>query len=139
MKFIDGLKLFFLIADFFTIYSCTPDHTSVNKSKFLTEKASGIMVKISEKSEMLLLTDHPPNLETLLRCFLQDDTPNDVFFVRWHLSNLPTRINSDTFHLRISGNVKNELALTLNDLKTKFKSYTIKALPGWCEGEESKS
>ena len=139
MKFIHGLKLFFLITVFFTFYSCLPEHTSVDKNKSLTDKALGTLVTVPEKTEMLLLTDRPPNLETSLKYFLQDFTPNDVFFVRWHLSNLPTQINSDTFHLRISGNVKNELALTLNDLKTKFKSYTINALPGWCEGEERKS
>ncbi|MES2286850.1 MAG: molybdopterin-dependent oxidoreductase [Bacteroidota bacterium] len=128
MKFISGLKLFFLSSVLFTIYSCSPEQSSVDKNKPLTEKTPGTMVIAPEKAEMLLLTDRPPNLETPLKYFLQDFTPNDVFFVRWHLSNLPTQINSETFHLKINGNVKKELTLTLNDLKTKFKSYTINAL-----------
>jgi len=77
---------------------------------------------------MLLLTDRPPNLETPLKYFLQDYTPNNVFFVRWHLAGLPTKIDIDTFRLRVSGNVEKELSLSMNDLKTKFTSYSITAL-----------
>jgi len=80
------------------------------------------------KNEMLLLTDRPPNYETPLKYFLLDFTPNDVFFVRWHLSGLPSAINEDTFRLRISGNVKREMALSMNDLETKFEPVSLNAL-----------
>lgn len=124
MKYIKGLKLFFLSSVMFIIYSCSPEQSSVNKNKPLTEKTPGTMVMAPEKAEMLLLTGRPPNLETPLVYFLQDFTPNDVFFAHWHLSDLPTQINSETFHLKINGNVKKELTRSLNDLKTKFKIYT---------------
>ena len=77
------------------------------------------LVKAEGKKEMLLLTDRPLNLETPLHYFLYDFTPNDEFFVRWHLANMPAQISTDTFRLRISGHVNRELALSLNDLKTK--------------------
>ena len=86
------------------------------------------MAKAEGKDSMILLTDRPANLETPLKYFKQDLTPNSVFFVRWHLSKLPNKINPDTFRLRITGNVEHELALSMNDLKTKFKPYTIVAL-----------
>ncbi len=94
----------------------------------VTNSTKNIMVKAPGKKPMLLLTDRPYNLETPLKYFLKDFTPNDVFFIRWHLANLPIEINADTFRLRIGGNVKNELAISINDLKTKFKPYTINAL-----------
>ena len=86
------------------------------------------MVVASGKSAMRLLTDRPPNLETPLKYFLLDYTPNDVFFVRWHMSNLPPEISEDTFRLRIEGDVKHALELSLQDLKTKFKPISLVAV-----------
>lgn len=93
-----------------------------------TAEMHDTLINTEGKDSMLLLTDRPPNLETPLKFFLQDYTPNNVFFVRWHLAGLPSKINIDTFRLRITGNVEQELALSINDLKTKFTPYTITAL-----------
>jgi DMSO/TMAO reductase YedYZ molybdopterin-dependent catalytic subunit len=86
------------------------------------------MVKYPEKKEMRLLTDRPPQLETPLKAFREDITPNDLFFVRWHLSQIPTRIDIDTFRLRIGGATDKPLELSMNDLKTKFAPDSIVAL-----------
>ncbi len=111
------------------IYSCNSDENKTEQKEVTTTKKSTYkLVTAPEKKPLKLLTDRPPNLETPLKYFLQDFTPNDVFFVRWHLSNLPTEIKADTFHLFITGNVKNKLEFTLDDLKTKFKPYSINAL-----------
>jgi hypothetical protein len=37
------------------------------------------LVRFPEKTEMILLTDRPPQLETLLHYFRQDLTPNEAF------------------------------------------------------------
>jgi DMSO/TMAO reductase YedYZ molybdopterin-dependent catalytic subunit len=79
--------------------------TSFQSCKRRNGKAEG-------KDSMILLTDKPANLETPLKYFKQDFTPNSVFFVRWHLSKLPGKIDLDTFRLRITGNVEQELALS---------------------------
>ncbi|MEO6000626.1 MAG: molybdopterin-dependent oxidoreductase [Chitinophagaceae bacterium] len=97
--------------------------------KVNTAEATGeTWVKADGKDSLLLLTDRPPNLETPLKYFLLDYTPNSAFFVRWHLAGLPAAVNPDTFRLRVGGNVTKELALSLNDLKTKFTPITISAL-----------
>ncbi len=85
-------------------------------------------VKPTGKDSLLLLTDRPPNLETPLKWLKLDYTPNNVFFVRWHLAGLPDSVNLDTFRLRIRGNVNKEIALSVSDLKTKFQPYTIAAV-----------
>ncbi len=116
-----------LLLSFF--FSCSSPNVKKNESvNTEQELPKGTLVTAREKKPLLLLTDRPPNLETPLKYFLKDFTPNDVFFVRWHLSNLPTQINADTFQLRVFGNVITKLALSLSDLKTKFKPYTVNAL-----------
>lgn len=77
---------------------------------------------------MRLLTDRAPQLETPLEIFKQDITPNEFFFVRWHLSQIVTRIDIDTFRLRVQGSVNQPLALSMNDLKTKFPADSTVAL-----------
>lgn len=121
------MKIFsFLILFSATFFSCTNHSPSPKISAVDTSRQE--WVKPDGKDSMLLLTDRPPNVETPLKYFLQDYTPNNVFFVRWHLSGLPTAVNADTFRLRVGGNVTKEVAFSLNDLKTKFTPSTITAL-----------
>lgn len=107
---------------------CACNNESATPTVNATETSEETLVKVEGKDSLLLLTDRPPNLETPLKYFLQDFTPNSVFFVRWHLAGLPTAVNTDTFRLRVGGNVTEELALSLNDLKTKFTPVTLAAL-----------
>lgn len=117
--------IFFL---FVSLVICACTSNQHNNDSLATAVMQDTLVKTADKDSMLLLTDRPPNLETPLKYFLLDYTPNNVFFVRWHLAGLPTKINEDTFRLRIGGNVEQQLALSINDLKTKFTPYTIIAL-----------
>lgn len=86
------------------------------------------LVRAPGKREMILRTERPLNLETPQKYFLEDYTPNDVFFVRWHLSEMPDRIDPDTFRLRIHGHVEHPLALSLQQLKNDFPATTLPAL-----------
>ncbi len=52
-------------------------------------------VRFPEKRELMLLTDRPPQLETPLHYFRQDVTPNEAFFVRWHVAGIPTHVDTD--------------------------------------------
>lgn len=81
---------------------------------------------------MRLLTDRAPQLETPLHYFRQDFTPNDAFFVRWHLEGIPTAVD-DSFRLTIGGHVEKPLSLSLSDLKSNFPATTIAAV-AQCSG-----
>jgi sulfite dehydrogenase len=83
------------------------------------------LVTFPEKTELLLLTSSPPQLETPLKYFRELITPNEALFVRWHLSNIPTSVDLDTWRLIIHGNVDKQISLSFDDLK-KFEkvSYT---------------
>ncbi|TKK64465.1 cytochrome C biosynthesis protein [Ilyomonas limi] len=118
------ILIFVLI--FAVFLSCNTPSTSPDVNT--EDTSANRWVKPTGKDSLLLLTDRPPNLETPLKYFRLDYTPNNVFFVRWHLAGLPDSVSLDTFRLRIKGNVNKELALSVNDLKTKFEPVTITAV-----------
>lgn len=120
-------RIIFLLIIYCLTLSCSRSNDHEEKSS-VSPDSKDEMVVAPGKSAMRLLTDRPPNLETPLKYFLLDYTPNDVFFVRWHMSNLPPEISEDTFRLRIGGDVKHTLELSLKDLKTKFKPVSLVAL-----------
>ena len=64
------------------------------------------LVRYPQKTDLILLTDWPPQLETPLRYFQSDLTPNQAFFVRWHLSGIPTSIDLREFRLEVGGHVQ---------------------------------
>jgi sulfite dehydrogenase len=77
------------------------------------------------KTDLIMLADRPPLLETPTRYFLQDLTPNDAFFVRWHYAGVPTRVDLRTFRLQVTGAARNPLQLSFDDLRTKFEPVTM--------------
>src|SRR6202035_814931 len=78
------------------------------------------LVRFPEKTEMILLTDRPPQLETPIHYFRQDLTPNEAFFVRWHLEGIPTSVDLRTFRLNVSGHVRQPLLLSMDELRAQF-------------------
>ena len=86
------------------------------------------LVRYPQKADLILLTDRPPQLETPLHYFGTDLTPNNAFFVRWHLSGIPTTVDLRTFRLEVSGHLKKPLSLSLNDLQSRFEPVSFVAL-----------
>jgi sulfite dehydrogenase (cytochrome) subunit A len=76
------------------------------------------LVKYPQKRPMIGLTSRPPQLETPFSVFNDGPvTPNDAFFVRYHLADLPYTIDPDKFTLEIKGKVDRPLQLSLKDIK----------------------
>jgi len=93
----------------------------------ITAAAGPRMARFPEKTDMILLTNRPPQLETPIKYFEELITPNDAVFVRWHISQLPTKIDLTTWRIKVSGNVENELSLSMDDLK-KFEKVGYTAV-----------
>lgn len=92
------------------------------------------LVSFPQKRPMILLTTRPPQLETPFPVFNEGVfTPNDAFFVRYHLSGIPTSINPDQFTVSVKGKVNAALTLSLADLKSKFDAVEIAAV-NQCSG-----
>ncbi len=76
------------------------------------------LVRYPQKRPMIRLTSRPPQLETPFPVFDEGPiTPNDAFFVRYHLAGIPYDVDPDTFTLNISGKVDRPLQLSLAELK----------------------
>src|SRR3982751_2864902 len=76
------------------------------------------LVKYPQKRAMIGLTSRPPQLETPFSVFNGNViTPNDAFFVRYHLTDLPLNIDPATFTLEIKGKVDKPMKLSLAELK----------------------
>jgi sulfite dehydrogenase len=76
------------------------------------------LVKYPQKRPLIVLTSRPPQLETPWSVFDESViTPNDAFFVRYHLAGVPTDIDLDTYRISIKGLVNTPLSLSVTDLK----------------------
>jgi len=91
------------------------------------------LVRFPEKTELILRTDRPPQLETPLRYFREDLTPNEAFYVRWHLEGIPTSVDLDKFRLEVKGHVEKPLRLSIAELRSSFESVSLIAV-NQCSG-----
>ncbi len=93
----------------------------------------GPIVTEPQKAPLILLTDRPVQLETPRHYFLNAFTPNEAFYVRWHLETLPNAVDLKEWRLRVDGNVEKPLALSLTDLLTRFQPASVAAV-NQCSG-----
>jgi DMSO/TMAO reductase YedYZ molybdopterin-dependent catalytic subunit len=93
------------------------------------------LVAYPQKRPMIVLTQRPPQLETPFEVFDHGAfTPNDAFFVRYHLSGAPPLgLNAATHRLKIGGAVDTPLDLGMDDLKKSFPVVEIAAV-NQCSG-----
>src|SRR5580704_2548112 len=82
------------------------------------ENGTRPVVSYPQKRPLIVLTTRPVQLETPFSVF-DDDllTPNDAFFVRWHLAGVPDSIDAATFRIRVHGNVPTEQSFSVADLR----------------------
>ena len=85
-------------------------------------------ISFPEKRPLITYSDRPPLLETPRDAFTKAITPNDEFFVRWHMPKIPTHINMDTYYIHVHGEVKERLYLTVEKLKKDFEAVEITAV-----------
>lgn len=92
------------------------------------------LVAFPQKRPLILLTARPPQLETPFAIFNDGIlTPNDAFFVRYHLAGIPTAIDPGAFRVEVKGRVNAPLSLSLQDLKTGFEPVELVAV-NQCSG-----
>lgn len=92
------------------------------------------LVKYPGKRPLIVLTSRPPQLETPFSIFNEGVfTPNDAFFVRYHLANIPLSIDPAAYRLEIKGLVDKPVKLSLDELKSKFEHVEVAAV-NQCSG-----
>ena len=93
---------------------------------------SALMESLPGKKPLIKLSYRPPNYEAPLEYFRTPITPNDQFFVRYHLSDIPD-IDAETYKIDIGGDGANgQTEINLDDLK-KMPAYEIVAV-NQCSG-----
>ncbi|CAN5506973.1 molybdopterin-dependent oxidoreductase [soil metagenome] len=91
------------------------------------------LVKYPQKRTMIGLTSRPPQLETPFSVFNENIiTPNDAFFVRYHLADVPLDIDPDKFAVDIKGKIDKPMKLSLADIR-KMPSVELVAV-NQCSG-----
>jgi sulfite dehydrogenase len=92
------------------------------------------LVQYPEKRPLIRLTTRPPQLETPFEVFNEGIlTPNDAFFVRYHLADIPLEVDPEAFRLRVSGKVRLGLNLSLAELRNAFEPVEVVAV-NQCSG-----
>src|SRR5467141_2606602 len=86
-----------------------------------------------QKAPLILLTDRAVQLETPRHYFRTVFTPNEAFYVRWHLGEIPNAVDLAEWKLRVEGNVSKPSAFSLSDLVQKFKPVSVAAV-NQCSG-----
>ena len=95
-------------------------------------RAEAILDVLPAKRPLIKLTYRPPNYETPIEYFRSAITPNDAFYVRYHLSDIP-QVDAKTSKLSIGGEGANAQAeLTFDDLQ-KMPAVEIAAV-NQCSG-----
>jgi sulfite dehydrogenase len=82
---------------------------------------------------LILLTSRPPQLETPMHYFDRAITPNEAFYVRYHIFPIPTSVDLSTWRLRVTGHVERPLELSLENLKSQFAPARLVAV-NQCSG-----
>lgn len=88
-------------------------------------RASAVLDALPDKKPLIKLSYRPPNYETPIEYFREPITPNDAFFVRYHLAVIP-RVDAGSWRLSVGGEGANGQAeLTLQDLQAMPSTEVI--------------
>jgi DMSO/TMAO reductase YedYZ molybdopterin-dependent catalytic subunit len=92
------------------------------------------LVRYPQKRPLMRITTRPPHLETPFEVFNSGViTPNDAFFVRYHLANFPREVDVERYRLTVSGKVSTPLELSLSQIKRLAEPVEVVAV-NQCSG-----
>ena len=95
-----------------------PRLSAQQKATLPFENGTRDLVTYPGKRALIRHTARPPQLETPFSVFNEGVlTPNDAFFVRYHLADIPLRVDPASFRLTVKGAVNTPLNLSLAQLK----------------------
>jgi DMSO/TMAO reductase YedYZ molybdopterin-dependent catalytic subunit len=90
--------------------------------------AEQLLATLPGKVPLIKKTFRPPNYETPIRYFRTVITPNDAFFVRWHLAGI-AEVNAQSWRLNVGGeSVERPQAYSLAQLRKEFQPVELTAV-----------
>lgn len=86
-------------------------------------------VALPGKQKLICLADRPPNYELPIGTFRSAITPNDEFFIRYHLAGIPAMAELGKWSLAIGGDAASrQISLGLHELQTDFPQVDVVAV-----------
>ena len=93
------------------------------------EYDTAVLDALPGKQPLIKLSYRPPNYETPVSFFTAPVTANDAFFVRYHLADIPERIDLRSWRLQVGGDAAaNPFELTMAELQSGFEHVDITAV-----------
>ena len=90
---------------------------------------SGQLDSLPGKLPLIKKSFRPPNFETPVSYFNEAFTPNNAFFVRYHLAGIPEAVDAAQWRLAVSGeSLENPLELTYENVTRDFETVELAAL-----------
>jgi DMSO/TMAO reductase YedYZ molybdopterin-dependent catalytic subunit len=90
--------------------------------------SSSILEALPGKVPLIKKTWRPPNYETPVSYFNETFTPNDAFFVRYHLSNIP-EVAAASWQVKVGGEaIATPLEINLESLKRDYEQVEVAAV-----------
>lgn len=90
--------------------------------------AEQLLYALPGKVPLIKKTYRPPNFETPVEYFRTAITPNNAFFVRWHLAAIP-QVNAKEWKLSVGGDsAERSFSLGLAELRKEFKPAQVTAV-----------
>ena len=81
------------------------------------------------KRPLIEWTARPPNYEAPMAAFAAPITPNDLFFVRYHLAGIPPQIDLQQWKIAVTGeSVATPLQLGFQDLQRDYEQVEVTAV-----------
>jgi DMSO/TMAO reductase YedYZ molybdopterin-dependent catalytic subunit len=89
---------------------------------------SAVLDALPGKVPLIKRSYRPPNFETPVRYFNEPYTPNDAFFVRYHLAAIP-QVDAAAWRLSVGGEAAEKpFELTLEQLRREFEAVELAAV-----------
>jgi len=130
----DALTLAVAASPLASLAKAATETTETNPDEVTFAAGPRPLVQYPQKRPLTLVTTRPPHLETPFPVFNEGPiTPNDAFFVRYHLANFPLSIDPDSYRLTIKGSVDTPLSLSLTELKALAEPVEVVAV-NQCSG-----
>ena len=88
-----------------------------------------VLEALPGKQKLIRLTERPPNYETPIDAFRTAVTPNEDFFVRYHLAGIPPMDDLGNWSLNVGGEAaERQITLSLDDLQKNFEQVEVVAV-----------
>jgi DMSO/TMAO reductase YedYZ molybdopterin-dependent catalytic subunit len=89
---------------------------------------ASVLEALPGKLPLIKKSFRPPNFETPVAYFREVFTPNDAFFVRYHLANIP-QVDAREWRLRVSGDAAERVSeFSLEELRKNFEQVEVAAV-----------